>query len=201
MSQISCADRFQTFTKCRTFRKYLLNFCPGILTLTVLSILPALTTTPTGDLMPADASSDSTDVPCSATAADIWTISLEANIVSPEVDVLPIIEGMGEPDETSVAKHRALRQAWIAGLGHSIVLSGPRRLPRLILKNRLLFCDCRRSVAQVVLFDLTTLRFLDRRRTDRHSSSHCRQEFTRQTTCFDIWSSWLVPVFSFRGYL
>lgn len=40
-------------------------------------------------------------------------MSSGASIVSLELDVVPVIEGigMGVPEETSVAKHRALREA------------------------------------------------------------------------------------------
>lgn len=81
-------------TKCCTFPRYLFNLCPGILTLTVLFILPALTTTPTGNLLPPDASFVRRGVPCSATAADILAVSHVASIVAPAVVVVDVNTGV-----------------------------------------------------------------------------------------------------------
>lgn len=99
-----------------TFRKCLFHFCPGIRTLTVFCIFPALTTTPTSDLFGLEASPPATSEAAvgiidELTNSEIVLWKCDGVIADEAVASMGIGDALEDPDDTSVAKHRALRQA------------------------------------------------------------------------------------------
>lgn len=137
-----------------TFLRCLLNFWPGILTLTVLVILPALTTTPTVRLKGVDTLSAS--VLSTAVVGSMLRIEISEGAVGAAAGVMVLLTsaggnvGMlgGEADEISVAKHRALLQACIAGRGHMIARRGLRKRFRLMVDLICINCLGRMSVSK-----------------------------------------------------